>query len=107
MSVGPTEARRIATLAHLELDDRELDRMRGELNRILEHVVALEGLELTDLSDIGMSTEGVSPVRSPEADEPDELARGPGETAPDWRDGFFVVPALPGLSDGTGEEDPS
>jgi len=104
MSVGPDEARRIAALAHLKLDEGELGRLTGELNRILEHVVALEGLELADLPDVGMLTEGVSSVRSEACEDPDPLLRKPRANAPDWRDGFFVVPSLPGLSDGAGEE---
>ncbi len=106
MSVGAEEARRIAALAHLRLDTGELERLTGELNRILEHVVALEGLELSDLPDVGLSMEGLPPARPQAADEPDPLVRGPEAAAPDWREGFFVVPSLPGLSDGVGEDGP-
>jgi len=103
MSVGPDEAHRIAALAHLKLDEGELTRLTGELNRILEHVVALEGLELADLPDVGVLTEGVPSVRSEVSEEPDALQRSSEANAPDWRDGFFVVPQLPGLGDGAGE----
>ncbi len=103
MNVTPAEARRIAALAHLKLDAAELERLTGELNRILEHVVALGDLELSDVPDVGALAGALSTLRGAGAEVPDALVRGPDAMAPDWRDGFFLVPSLPGLSDGAGE----
>ncbi len=105
MNVTPVEARRIAALAHLKLDESELARLTGELNRILEHVVALEGLELSDVSDVEALSGALPSLRASEAEEPDTPLRAPEAMAPDFRDGFFVVPSLPGLSDGTEEDE--
>lgn len=103
MNVTPAEARRIAVLAHLKLDEDELERLTGELNRILEHVVALGGLELSDVSDVEALAGALPSLRGAEAEAPDALVRGPEAAAPDYREGFFVVPSLPGLSDGAEE----
>jgi aspartyl-tRNA(Asn)/glutamyl-tRNA(Gln) amidotransferase subunit C len=105
MAVGNDEVRRIAALARLRLEDEDVDRLTGELNRILEHV---RSLDEADTSGAG------APVRLPDEPVPfrdpvlgpDELEAGaPGDRAPDWRDGFFVVPRLPALEaeDGEGE----
>jgi aspartyl-tRNA(Asn)/glutamyl-tRNA(Gln) amidotransferase subunit C len=39
----------VARLARLHLDDEELERMTGELNDILEHIEAIQGLDLDDV----------------------------------------------------------
>jgi len=97
MSVDRNEVVRIAGLAHLTFGDDELDRLTDELNRILGHVDMLRTLELGSESDLGVHQRGVASTRSPEAEAPDRLAEGPDGFAPDWRDGFFVVPAPPGV----------
>lgn len=43
-----------------------------------------------------------APTRGPGAETPDELARDLSAVAPDWRDGFFVVPPLPGVHEPEG-----
>ena len=93
--VGREEAGRIASLARLRFDEDELGRITEELNRILDHVENLRSLE-------GRSGRESLPgerrsTRGPEADRPDELRRSVASFAPDWRDGFFVVPPLPGV----------
>ena len=83
----------VARLARLRLTDEELERMPGELTKILEHVEKMDELDL----------EGVEPTSHPldlvnvwGEDEPrpslpreDALAN-----APDPADGAFRVPAV-------------
>ena len=95
MSVGRDEAGRIAALARLRFDEAELTRITEELNHILEHVEALRSLESRTPAD-APADERMS-TRAPQADEADELRRPIASIAPDWRDGFFVVPPLPGV----------
>ena len=50
MKIDRAEARRIADLAHLEFDDAALDRLAGEMTKILSHIdqlneVDVEGFE--------------------------------------------------------------
>ena len=63
--------------------------------------MVLEGIEGGGAADQGESPGRLASARDPVAETPDALARSPSANAPDWREGFFVVPALPGLSDGT------
>ncbi len=100
MSVGREQARRIATLARLHFDDAELTRVTEELNHILDHVESLSSLEKRGAH----TKEELRPsTRGPSAEEPDTLRRDIGAFAPDWREGFFVVPPLPGVHAEDGE----
>lgn len=98
MSVTPEEVRRIGELAHLRPDDEELDRLTGELNAILEYMATLAEAEVSPTEE---DANGLpSSFRDPDA-PPDPLhGGGPSALAPEWRDGFFLVPRLPGLEGG-------
>jgi len=99
MSVTRAEVERIAELARLRLDDAELERLTGELNGILEHVAALGGLPAhEDVEATDATTHlALASTRPTEDAEPDPLGAGPGAFAPRWTDGFFTVPAPPGV----------
>ena len=92
MKIDRDEARRVAGLAHLEFDEPGLDRMAGELTKILTYIdqlreVDVEGFEERDAT--------ITPMRAdePRASIDRELA---ATNAPAWRDGFFVVPKVIG-----------
>ena len=92
MKIDRDEARRIAELAHLEFDEAGLERMAGEMTSILSYIdqlreVDVEGFEERDAS--------ITPFREDEPHAPldRELA---ARNAPQWRDGFFVVPKVIG-----------
>ena len=91
MSVDRDTVRRIAELARLELSDEELTRYTSQLANILGHIGQLG--EVTGEPAQESAAERAAPLRP---DEPgaDPLQRTPAELAPDWRDGFFVVPRL-------------
>ena len=93
--VNRDETRRIASLARLRFDEDELTRVTEELNHILDHVEALRTLDDTGTA-AGSPDERAS-TRGPGADRPDPLGRDVASIAPDWREGFFVVPPLPGV----------
>lgn len=97
MSVSGDEVRRIAALARLRPDEAQVERLTGELNRILEHVDTLSEVDVSGVEEPLRLPERPVSFRDP-ALGPDPLEAGaPGEAAPDWRDGFFVVPRLPAL----------
>jgi aspartyl-tRNA(Asn)/glutamyl-tRNA(Gln) amidotransferase subunit C len=106
VSVSRDQAERIAHLARLRFDEEELDRLTAELNHILDYVESLRGLEAGPggsghLATAGAPTvESCAPTRGPGAERPDELRRDLEAMAPEWRDGFFVVPPLPGVHEG-------
>jgi aspartyl-tRNA(Asn)/glutamyl-tRNA(Gln) amidotransferase subunit C len=92
VKIDRDEARRIATLAHLELDDAGLERMAGEMTAILSYIdqlreVDVEGFEERDVT--------IMPMREdePRASIDRDLVE---RNAPAWRDGLFVVPKVIG-----------
>ena len=92
MNIDREEARRIAALAHLEFDEAGLERMAGEMTKILSYIdqlreVDVEGFEERDST--------VTPFRE---DEPQQTLDRElvARNAPSWRDGFFVVPKVIG-----------
>lgn len=97
--IDEDRARRIAELARLELDEGEVRELAGELGEIVGH--------FDDLADVEpapgpASVHGdLSPRLRADVPSADPLARGPEALAPDWRDGFFVVPRLSAMG---GEE---
>jgi len=93
MVVSREEVIRIAGLAKLRLEPKEVDRLVVELNGILEHAEALADLDIDGVEPIESAAEGAAPLRSDELG-PDLLRIPPSEIAPSWRDGFFVVPRL-------------
>ena len=94
MKISRDEARRIAALAHLEFDDASLDRLAGEMTRILEYID-----QLREVSD-GNADDGARVTTSAPQHLRDDLAR-PGvdqdaiaRNAPEFENGFFVVPKV-------------
>ncbi len=95
--VSEDDVRALATLARLRPREGTIAQLTRELNRILEHVQALERVDLAGLEGEGALSLDRAPFRGPGV-RPDEL--GPdaaGGIAPEWQDGFFVVPRLPAL----------
>ena len=93
MPIDDTEVRRIAELAHLHLEDAEVQRMRGELSRILDYIDHLARVETSGVR--ADSEETLTPLR------PDEI--GPSlptaqveRNAPRFERGLFVVPRVIG-----------
>lgn len=92
MKIDRDEARRVAGLAHLELDDAGLDRMAAEMTKILTYIDQLRAIDVEGFEERDAT---VTPMR---ADEPrpslerEQVARN----APAWRDGLFVVPKVIG-----------
>ena len=98
MSVSARDVQRIGELARLHLEDDELERLTSDLNAILRHVDSLRDLGSAkrpeDSSQIGSKLESVSHEH---VKGPDKLREIPADFAPEWKEGFFVVPAPPGV----------
>ena len=93
MTIDREEARRIATLAHLEFDDAALDRMAAEMTKILGYIDQLREVDGTGLDERGHvdATPMREDVPRPTLDR-DRVA----QNAPAWSDGFFDVPRVIG-----------
>ena len=96
MSVTPADVMAVAALARLRLEPDEVDRLTTELNEILAHVAELEAVDVSGV-DAGMvAAEGAAPLRA-DAVTSEAAAVDPAAIAPQWQEGFFVVPRLSAL----------
>ena len=93
MSVDKSTVIRIAELARIEVPEAELDRLAGDLDKILHWVEQLSEID----------TEGVAPMSSVAEmtlrQREDKVTDGDCRdkvlaNAPESRDGFFVVPKV-------------
>lgn len=96
MSVSPEEVERIAALARLRLGPEEALEMSEQLNSILGHMDALARVDVSGAPALASVIDRPAPVRE-DVVGADALSREAREIAPDWRDGFFVVPRLAAL----------
>jgi aspartyl-tRNA(Asn)/glutamyl-tRNA(Gln) amidotransferase subunit C len=83
----------VARLARLELADEEVERMRLELSKVLDHIEKIG--ELDDLGDVAPTSHVVALENALRADEPrPSLPRDVAlAAAPDPADGGFRVPS--------------
>jgi aspartyl-tRNA(Asn)/glutamyl-tRNA(Gln) amidotransferase subunit C len=108
MPIDRSEVKRIARLARLALDEAEVDRMAHELSSILAHFEALRGVDLEGVEPLAIAADRADPLRDDEPGTCDPLLDRPESLAPEWRDGFFLLPRLPALDAESleAEEDP-
>lgn len=93
MSVPREEVERIAGLAALALDPAELPELTAQMDRIVGFVAQLAEAELLPDPADAPETPADSPLRDDVVLPPD-LTRRPAQLAPEFVDGFFVVPRL-------------
>ena len=104
MSIDPEVVARAAHLARLSVTNEELDTLTRDLGRILDQIDVLGSLQGS--APAGVEADPLDPpsTRALGDPGPNQLAGAPGTFAPDFREGFFVVPPLPGVRPGGGED---
>jgi aspartyl/glutamyl-tRNA(Asn/Gln) amidotransferase C subunit len=97
--IGPDLFARLAILAALELDPRESEYLRQQLNGQLKAIAELEGIALSD--DVPPAAHGVpfppeirAPLRTDHAMVDPALAARILRQAPEGEEGYFVVPDI-------------
>lgn len=82
----------VARLARLELSDAELDRMAGELSKVLDHIEKIRELDLDGVEPTSHVIDVVNALRAdtPEPSLPQGVAL---ESAPEPVAGGFGVPS--------------
>lgn len=100
--IDRTELDRIAELARLRLTEEEATRLVADCRSILEHFDTIKGVDV-EVATPSVAPAGAAPLREDRV-APDALELPPAETAPAWREGFFVLPRLPAM-DGADEPD--
>jgi len=92
MSISAELVRRMSALARLRFDEEESDRMRGELQRLLDYFGQVSAVDTSNVS----ATTHVVPLtnrfRSDRVADPQ--AEGLLELAPDVSDRFIRVPGF-------------
>ena len=99
MSIGREDVLHVARLAELAVREEDLDRLVEQLNRIVDYVAQLERVPADGVTEAFLPGPAQVELRE---DEPGSvpLARPPAEWAPEFADGFFLVPrhgAMEGL----------
>jgi aspartyl-tRNA(Asn)/glutamyl-tRNA(Gln) amidotransferase subunit C len=93
MSLTLEEVKHVARLARLRLSDEELETMRAELSRILEHIDMLSEVDVSDVPPTAQVTDTLNVMRAdavrPSLPREDALAN-----APDQQAGMFRVGAI-------------
>lgn len=98
MTIGRDEVLHMAKLAELAVDEADVPTLASQLDRIVGYVAQLDSLP----PEPGDSTFTPGPAAVAWREDlvkPVPLARPPAELAPDWRDGFFVVPRPAGMEE--------
>ena len=91
MSIGHDDVLHVAALAELAVHEADLERLVEQLNRIVDFVAQLDRVPGSDSA--GSFLPGPQQLMLRE-DEPGPvpLARPPAAIAPEFADGFFLVP---------------
>jgi len=93
MSVSVEDVRHVARLAELAVEDADLPALTAQLDRIVGFVAQLAEAGPTDGDLTFQPGPDHTPLRA-DVVHPVPLARPPAAIAPEFIDGFFVVPKL-------------
>ncbi|HLG06064.1 MAG TPA: Asp-tRNA(Asn)/Glu-tRNA(Gln) amidotransferase subunit GatC [Gemmatimonadales bacterium] len=93
MSVTPEDVRYVAKLAELAVEDSELTELTAQMDRIVSFVAQLESLGDPTRVERYVAGPDATTLRGDVA-RPAGLVRTPAEFAPEFVEGFFVVPRL-------------
>ena len=81
----------VARLAELAVREEELDRLVEQLNRIVDYVAQLDQVPADRMAAPFLPGPQQLALRE-DVPGPVPLARSPAQLAPEFRDGFFLVP---------------
>ena len=98
MSIGRDDVLHVAKLAELAVHEGDLDRIVGQLNRIVDFVAQLDQVPGDGSADLFLPGPQQVALRE-DVPGPVPLARPPAEFAPEFADGFFLVPRLGAMED--------
>jgi aspartyl-tRNA(Asn)/glutamyl-tRNA(Gln) amidotransferase subunit C len=91
MSIGRDQVLHVARLAELVVRDDEVDRLVEQLNRIVDYVAQLDEVPADHQAAPFLPGPIQVPLRA-DTPGPVPLARPPAAMAPEFADGFFLVP---------------
>ena len=98
MSIGLDEVLHVAKLAELAVREDELRRLVEQMSRIVDYVATLD--EVRTDSEVEAFRAGPESARlRGDVEETLPLARPPSAMAPEFKDGFFLVPRHEAMED--------
>ena len=98
MSIGRDEVLHVARLAELAVRDDEVERLVQQMNRIVDYVAQLDEVPPEEQAAPFLSGPPQVPLRA-DTPGPVPLARPPAAFAPEFADGFFLVPRHGAMDD--------
>jgi aspartyl-tRNA(Asn)/glutamyl-tRNA(Gln) amidotransferase subunit C len=98
MSIGRDEVLHVAKLAELAVKEADLDRLVDQLNRIVDYVAQLDRVPADGAAEAFVPGPAQVALR-PDVPGSVPLARPPAEFAPEFADGFFLVPRHGAMED--------
>lgn len=94
MSVSSRDVERVAALAQLTVAPGELPELTAQMDRIVGFVAQLAALSSLPGGGGGGTIDPAETLLRDDVVVPADLDSGPAELAPEFVDGFFVVPRL-------------
>jgi aspartyl-tRNA(Asn)/glutamyl-tRNA(Gln) amidotransferase subunit C len=98
MSIGRDQVLHVAKLAELAVETQDLDRLVGQMNRIVEYVAQLDEVATEPATEAFLPGPPAVVLRD-DVEGAVPLARPPAELASEFRDGFFLVPRHGAMED--------
>jgi aspartyl-tRNA(Asn)/glutamyl-tRNA(Gln) amidotransferase subunit C len=98
MSIGLDEVLHVAKLAELAVRENELRRLVDQMNRIVDYVATLDEVPGDRIADPFLAGPRSVTLRE-DVEGAVPLARPPGAMAPEFREGFFLVPRHGAMED--------
>ena len=98
MSIGLDEVLHVAKLAELAVREHELHRLVEQMNRIVDYVAALDEVPADGIVDPFLAGPQSVALRE-DVETVGPLARPPAALAPEFTQGFFLVPRHGGMED--------
>lgn len=98
MSIGRDEVLHVAKLAELAVRDADLDRLVEQMNRIVDYVAQLNQVPADRMAEPFLPGPQAVALRE-DVEGPDHLVRPPAAIAPEFVDGFFLVPRHGAMED--------
>ena len=98
MTIGKNEVLHVARLAELAVPEEELDRLVGQMNRIVDYVAQLNEVPADRMAEPFLPGPAAAPLRD-DIPGADPLHRSVQELAPELREGLILVPRHGAMED--------
>ena len=98
MNIGSDRVLHVARLAEIGVDEHELRRLVEQFNSIVDYVAQLDDVPSTAKVEPFLAGPAATPLRE-DVVHPVPLARPPSALAPEFADGFFLVPRHGAMED--------